>query len=72
MRVEITEERLKDAGYNLTRGDTITVPDEVGAAWCSHGWAKDVDGNVATGERVVVGATLTPTKAQHAARSLEV
>jgi hypothetical protein len=52
MRVEITEERLKDAGYNLGKGDIITVADEVGRSWCENGWAKDVEGKVESGERV--------------------
>lgn len=67
MRVEITESKLKDAGYDLVEGDTLTVPDEVGKAWCAHGWAKDTDGKVPTGERIVTGATLQPAKAAHKA-----
>lgn len=51
MKVEVTEKALKSDGYNLVEGDTLTVPDEVGARWCGYGWAKDVDGKVETGER---------------------
>jgi hypothetical protein len=72
MRVKITEKRLRDGGYDLSEGDTITVPDELGATWCGHGWCEDVDGKVKTGERRVVGAELQPAKARHAARATEV
>jgi hypothetical protein len=60
MKVEITETRLRDAGYNLVAGDALTVPDEVGTTWCRHGWAKDTDGAVPTGRRIVRGATIEP------------
>lgn len=62
MRVEITEPVLRDAGYNLAAGDIITVPDELGATWCGHGWAKDTAGVVPTGERIVTGAHLKVDK----------
>lgn len=69
MRVEITEKKLKDGGYDLVEGDTITVPDELGAEWCRHGWAKDTDGKVPTGERIVQGAEVQPKSAKHTSRS---
>lgn len=72
MRVKVLEKSLKDGGYNLVEGDTITVPDELGATWCGHGWAEDVDGNVATGERIVQGATLKPNKVSHGSRATKV
>jgi len=65
MRVEVTEARLRDAGYNLVEGDTLTVPDELGAAWCKRGWAKDTAGAVPTGQRVVRGAVVQPDTAKH-------
>ena len=56
MKIEITEEIIKlnvdDRLQTYTKGDTVTVSDEVGQLCCEHGWAKDVDGNVSTGERV--------------------
>jgi hypothetical protein len=58
MRVEIAEERLKDTDtesgqtYNLGKGDVITVSEMTGRRWCENGWAKDLDGNVETGQRV--------------------
>lgn len=72
MRVKVLEKKLRDAGYNLVEGDTVTVPDEVGKAWCSHGWAEDVDGKVKTAERKVVGAELTPAKSRHTTRGKEI
>lgn len=70
MRVKVLEKKLKDAGYDLVEGDTVTVSDEIGAAWCGHGWAEDVDGNVATGERKVMGDTvINPKKAVHVGRT---
>lgn len=65
MRIEITEKKLKDSGYDLVEGDTITVPDEVGAKWCGLGWARDTEGNVETGERVVRGAKLEVDNVKH-------
>ena len=58
MRVEVTEDNLKSDGYCLERGDSIRVPDEVGTRWCALGWARDVEGKVPSGERVVLDARL--------------
>jgi hypothetical protein len=55
MRVEALEV-IKSRGYTLSEGDILTVPDEVGAHWCKHGWAKDTSGAVETGERRVINA----------------
>jgi hypothetical protein len=65
MRVEILEERLSSDGYLLGKGDTITVPDECGGRWCAAGWAKDVEGKVATGERRTDNIAVNPKKAAH-------
>jgi len=51
MKVEILEEVLKAKGATYERGDRITVDDERGKRWCELGWAKDLSGAVATGER---------------------
>lgn len=61
MRVEVTEDVLRDnyedktaetsRHYDHVKGDTLTVPDELGQKWCRLGWAKDLDGIVPTGER---------------------
>lgn len=72
MRVKITESVLKDAGFHLSEGDTITVEDSLGQYWCDHGWAEDADGVYPTGERKVqINEPINPKKAVHAARSSE-
>jgi hypothetical protein len=72
MRVEVTEERLKDAGLSLVKGDIVTVPDEVGWAWCRHGWAKDTAGVVPTGPRIVRGEAIEPQSTKHVATASNV
>jgi hypothetical protein len=64
MRIEVTEKKLRDAGYNLVKDDTLTVPAELGKYWCDQGWARDVATKdpYPTGERKVEGATLKPHK----------
>lgn len=63
MRVRVLGDRLRDSGYDLSKDDTITVPDEIGAVWCSHGWAEDAEGAVATGERLIRGVAVQPQNA---------
>jgi hypothetical protein len=53
-------ETIKTDGYILNIGDRLTVPYEIGAKCCAHGWAKDTSGAVATGERTVVKAVVAP------------
>ena len=71
MRVEITEKRLSDTDpetdhrYLQHEGDVISVPDSLGTKWCSLGWAKDVDGNVPTGERKAGVAELVVDSVKH-------
>ena len=70
MRVTITEEKLSDQDpatgklYELARGDTLTVPDDIGIVWCRLGWAEDADGKVEAGERDPSSVVLNP----HASR----
>ena len=71
MKVEITEKRLSDADPDTGRhylqgeGDVISVPDALGKKWCELGWAKDVDGKVPTGERIVRGAVVDVKGTKH-------
>lgn len=65
MQVEILEERLSSDGFQGSRGDRFTVPDEVGSAWCGHGWAKDVDGKVDTGDRNINPVIVNPKNLAH-------
>lgn len=58
MRIEALES-IKSDGYVLDAGDTKqNIPDELGEAWVKAGWAKDLDGAVATGERQVLNAKI--------------
>jgi hypothetical protein len=60
MKIEALES-IKSDGYVLDAGDVKqNVPDPIGACWCAAGWAKDVDGIVATGERKVLKVELEP------------
>ena len=65
MKVEILEKKLKSHGYIFEQGDVVTVPDDVGVAWCGNGWAKDMDGNTPTAERNTKPVTINPKKLQH-------
>lgn len=71
MQVEILEERLSSDGFNGCAGDRFTVPDEVGARWCAAGWAKDMSGNVPTGERNIKPVTINPKKSGNAQKVQE-
>lgn len=65
MKVEVLEERLSSDGFIGEKGDIFTVPDEVGQCWCKAGWAKDLAGNVETGERNTKPVTINPKKMIH-------
>ena len=77
MRVEILEELIRDTEVipstdpkeppreihrEMVKGDTLTVSDAYGARLCKLGWAKDLDGNVETGERKPGAETLVVQK----------
>jgi hypothetical protein len=57
MKIEALES-IKADGYILDAEDVKTVPDEVGAKWCALGWARDMAGEVPTGERQILNARL--------------
>ena len=65
MKIELLETVLHGRD-RFEAGDIRTVPDEVGAYFCGNGWAKDVDGTVATGERSTTEVRLTPDNVAHA------
>lgn len=68
MKIEALES-IKSDGYILDPEDMKTVPEEVGARWCAAGWARDVSGAVATGERKVLNAKLTVDNVRLAVKS---
>ena len=64
MKIELLE-TVKHERDTFEKGDIRTVSDGVGNYFCSCGWAKDIDGNVTTGERNTSEVRLTPNDAFH-------
>lgn len=64
MKIEALE-NIKSHGLVLSDGDIVTVDDEVGEAFCAYGWARDVSGDVPTGDRIVFDATIAVNPGQH-------
>lgn len=68
MRIIVTEQRLSttdpDTGrhYDLSEGDSVSIPDAFAKELLSHGWVKDADGKVQPGERSIQPATVKPHK----------
>jgi hypothetical protein len=58
MRIEALE-NFKTGDLRVTAGDVITVDDQIGRHVCAHGWAKDVAGEVPTGQRIPGVSTLS-------------
>jgi hypothetical protein len=58
MKIEVLEARLSSSGYHLVQGDSLEIPDEIALRWLKAGWARDVSGQVPTGTRRVLNATL--------------
>lgn len=46
----------------METGDIKTVGPKLGRLACSMGWARDVDGNVPTGQKRTGPVTVTPEK----------
>jgi len=63
MRIEAIDpiRATDDDGRNLIleAGDVVTVGPNFGALACAQGWARDVDGVVATGEKSTKPVTVT-------------
>lgn len=59
-------ERFSIDGQVYHEGEVRVVSDEVGNLACEHGWAEDVDGKVATGERSTTPKTVNVKKMTHA------
>lgn len=72
MKIEALE-TIKSGGFVLDAGDVKSnVPDELATLWVKAGWAKDVDGNIETGERQVLNANLTVTSVKTVAKATTV
>lgn len=52
MKIQCTT-TFKDGVDEFVMDDVRTVPDERGAYFVANGWAKDVSGEIATGEAAV-------------------
>ena len=59
MKVEFLEKVMHGRGV-YDKGDVATVKDSLGVYFCSLGWAKDTEGNVATGQRRTDHVTIAP------------
>lgn len=64
MKIEMLE-KVMHGREVFEAGDVRTVADDLGEYFCSCGWAKDVDGNVETGERNTTAAVLAPDSVAH-------
>lgn len=52
MRIKVLEPTgIRHGGDVYTFNDICTVPDDEGQHFVTMGWAEDLDGNVATGDR---------------------
>lgn len=72
MKIEVLES-IKSDGYVLDAGDVKhNVPDDIGAVWVKAGWAKDLDGVIETGERVVLNAKLAVDSVKHIVKATNV
>jgi hypothetical protein len=71
MKIEALES-IKSDGYILDPEDIKTVPEEVGARWCAAGWARDMSGAVATGERKVLNTKIAVDNISLAVKSANV
>jgi hypothetical protein len=68
MKIEMIE-TVKHERDEYLAEDQRTVPDELGAYFCANGWAKDIEGQVPTGERKTGVATVTPDNVKHTTKA---
>jgi hypothetical protein len=71
MKIEMLEKVLHGRDV-FEAGDVRTVPDDLGAYFCSCGWAKDSDGNVETAARDTHAQRVVPDSVVHGVTSGEV
>ena len=68
MKIQILNTFL-DGRDRFEKDDIRTVPDDDGARFVAAGWAKDMAGQIATGEPVTGEASLDIHNATHASTS---
>jgi len=71
MKIELLEKVMHGRDV-FEAGDVRTVQDDLGAYFCSCGWAKDVDGNVETAERDIHAKRMVPDSVVHGVSTSEV
>ncbi len=65
MRIEVLE-KFKHSGQTYELGEVRVVGPALGIQACANGWAKDLDGNVETGElKRGDNASLNPENISH-------
>lgn len=63
MRIKVLEETgIRHGDLALSHEDQVTVSDELGTLFCEMGWAEDLSGGVATGERDLTPKTVDPQR----------
>lgn len=67
MKIELLEKVMHERDV-FEAGDVRTVDDVIGKYFVEMGWAKDVDGNIPTGERNTTEIRLAPDSAVHATK----
>jgi hypothetical protein len=76
MKIECTEKRLSTTDrttgvhFVMEEGDVRTVSDAFGKYLCDRGWARDLAGEYATGERIPGAQVLEVQNARFSLRSL--
>lgn len=71
MRIELIR-TVKHAGRIYTKGDVITADEGLATYFCACGWAKDVSGQVTTGEAATQDVQLEVHKSTHATKAKEI
>lgn len=71
MKIEMLE-KVRHGRDVFEADDVRTVPDDLGAYFCSCGWAKDLAGNVETAERDVHAKRIVPDSVVHGVTAGEV
>lgn len=58
MQVKILEEKILEGREVFLKDEVRSVPDDMAKRWIAAGWAKDVTGEIPTGERKNKGEDL--------------
>ena len=64
MRIEVLE-TFRHNGWQYSKGDVMTVDDDIGKLACGHGWARDTDDVVETGQFTPGARAIQPENVRH-------